>query len=59
MCLLPVRLTTDLTWLRVVVEMREKGVRHRAASLLVAGGNKVEKYKTLILIFCAAPPHSQ
>lgn len=43
MRLLPVRLTTDLTWLRVAVEMREEGVRHRATSLLVAGGNKAEK----------------
>lgn len=43
MCVLPVRLTTDLTWLRVTVEIREEGVRERVASLLVADGNKVEK----------------
>lgn len=43
MCVLPVRLTTDLTWLRVAVEMREEGVRERVVSLLVADGNKVEK----------------
>lgn len=43
MCVLPVRLTTDLTWLRVAVEMREEGVRERVVSLLVADVNKVEK----------------
>lgn len=43
MCVLPVRLTTDLTWLWVAVEIREEGVRERVASLLVADGNKVEK----------------
>ncbi len=39
----PVRLTTDLTWLRVAVEMRDEGVRERVASLLVADVNKLEK----------------
>ncbi len=43
MCVLPVRLTTDLTWLRVTVEMRDEGVCERVASLLVADGNKLEK----------------
>ncbi len=43
MCVLPVRLTTDLTWLRVTVEMRDEGVRECVASLLVADGNKLEK----------------